>query len=647
VDLIHVDVETRSRVSLKKLGAWGYAQDSSTDVWCVCWRMEGDTGEVKVWVPGDPVPAEFNGDQPYGMAAHNYRFEQAVWTNILVKRFGFAEPTKYACTMAMAMANNLPASLANLAARLGVEEQKDVTASRIMVKMANKKTYEPTKEGSTAHKNHGENLQILVEYCKQDVRTEEAAYTALKGMQFNWSEFWLDQRINDRGVFVDIPTAKAIDKAVAAEVKLANIAIKELSAGEVGTGKQVAKMLAWLSERGYPFQDLAAPSIKEALENTGRFTMTPEAIGMLKLRKQLALGSVAKYAVMQRCTDDEGRMHGLFQYMGASQTGRWAGRSVQFQNLPRMSLNDIEVDLLCRLFRSQDLDTIRMFGFDVIGVAKQLIRPMFTAKDSEHTLVVSDYSQIECRVLGFLAQCPVLLDRFSDTKRDPYSEMAADIYKRPVAECGKGTDARQLGKCAVLGCGYGMGKVKFVESVKNQTGLEISMAVATQAVDTYRGTFYRVVQFWKALEKAVKFVLRDEGGASQVGHLIAQRTPGDSTVSIRLPSGRCLFYPEMHFGSEGDLRFSTSQGVEGYTYGGKLVENVTQAVARDVLIEAMARFDSAGMPIVGHVHDEILLEIKRGSVAVEEIDRLMLDPPTWAKTLPLAVETSFCDRYTK
>lgn len=772
--------------------------------------------EVRVWVPGDPIPPDFGTDEPWTLAAHNYRFEQAVWVNIMIQRYGFPPPSGYACTMAMAMANNLPASLAKLAQRLGIEEQKDTTVSRLMVRMSNKKTYNEYKEGSTAHKNHLENLALLIGYCQQDVRTEEAAYKVLKTMQFDHREFEIDRIINDRGIRVDTRTAQAIDKAVAAEVKSAGEMIAEITGGEVTSGRQVAKMLTWLRQRGFVGDSLARDVIKAAIADhehftalrkvgvvaddgetivyfyhepsppeqmtsldkmvydrdtsfdrkpgnytlvTSKMSMSEEAVDVLRLRQRLALGSVAKYDVMIRVADADARMHGLFQLYGASMTGRWAGRLVQFQNLPRMSLSDVEIDLLCRLFLDHRIDTIKMFGYDVIAVAKQLIRPMFTARDAEHQLIVSDLSQIECRVLAWLAGCPKLLDMFSSKDRDPYAEMASDIYKRPQEECGKGTDARQLGKTTILGClgprtpvmtehrgnvsitqirpddrvwdgiewvdhqgvidqgikgtmhlrgisitpdhevltedagwveagklpgvdslklfyhrtydlhnagprnrftvitddgplvvhncGYGMGKNKFQESAKSMAGLDITHAVASQAVDTYRGTFPEIPAFWKALERAVTYCLRPEGGIRQVGHVAVGRSHDSTTVAIRLPSGRCLFYPNTHRGSEGDIRFSTSKDVIGYTYGGKLTENVTQAVARDVLMESMDRFETAGLQIVGHVHDEVICEVPRGSVSLDVVDAMMTQRPEWAMTLPLAAETSFCDRYTK
>ncbi|NND99725.1 MAG: hypothetical protein HKN47_20595 [Pirellulaceae bacterium] len=644
---VHADLETRSRAKLRgkdAVGSWEYSLDPTTEVWCLAYRVEGDE-TIHVWEPGDPVPAIFQ--NPVRIVAHNYRFEFAIWTNILVPQFGFSQPKQWTCTMALAARYNLPMALDNLSARLGVTEQKDADGKKLMVKMANAKSYDPTKPKSKANKDHAENLPKLIEYCKQDVATECDVYDWFRAndMAYDEDEFEVDRAVNDRGIRVDVLSAKAINSAIKQEAKLLNESLLWLTGGQVKAATQVAKGLAWLKTQGYPGNDLSAETVAEVLRSPGGITTV--GLQFLEIRKKLALGSLAKFGVISRIKDPHHRLHGLFQLYGAAQTGRWAGRMVQFQNLPRMSLSDNDIAALLDLFLRGDVDTIKMVYGDLFAVAKQLIRPMFICPEDEDVgLIVSDLSQIECRTLAKAAGCSRLLDTFTDSSRDPYSEMAAEIYHKPASEFGKGTDGRQLGKGAVLGCGYQMGATRFRETVKKKQNINVSEEQSQHIVDTFRSTFPEIPAFWRALEKAVKTLL--------VGSLFEFIDVGDyrfhldkspSQLVVTLPSGRTLHYHKMRINSAGRLTYLSAKDSWIETYGGSICENLIQATARDVMTEAMQRMESEGLPVVGHVHDELIVEGSKSQVDL--VSQLMSTVSEWAKGIPIDCETAFCQRYTK
>lgn len=646
---IHVDVETRSLAKLKDVGTWSYSLHPSTDIWCMCWMLEGE--EVESWLPGYAVPSVFN--FPFVLAAHNYKFEQAIWRNIMMERYGFPEPVGYECTMAMGMVNNLPASLEDLGDRLGIDNPKDTKTKSLMVRMSNAKTYDPEKEGSTAQKNHDENLDKLIAYCCQDVRAEAEIYHRLKNRSYKYQEFAADDQINSRGIQVDVETATAIRKAIDNEKKLVNQQLKEVTGGAVGTGREVAKLTAWLQGQGYPYDNVLRENVREVLTRPDH-GMTEAACEALLLRQKLALGSIAKFKVIEQA-HDSGRMHGLFQLYGASQTGRWAGRLVQMQNLPRMNLSEQEADALAVLFREQRIGEIKMiFGDDLFAVAKQMIRPMFVAPEGKH-LVVSDLAQIECRVLAWLSGCQRLINQFTDENRDPYSDMAAEIYHRPASEFGKGTRERQLGKTVILGCGYQMGAEKFKATVASHIGLDLDDEQAKLIINAYRRVHPEICAFWSSCEEKVQKIAEhrgDNGAVSEgLGQIMLHSVPGTDDVRITLPSGRKLNYPKLQVVTDLELNrnvqnFTTAFGNTSNMYGGRYAENITQAVARDVLMEAILRLEQSGLRVVGHVHDEVIVEVDN-PVDKDKVHQIMSSKPAWADGLPLDAETAICKRYVK
>lgn len=644
IPIIDTDVETYSKEKLPKVGAWAYSLHESTGVWCLCfWHEKMNRDSFSVWVPGDPVPEIYRG--PYILAAHNFQFERAIFLNILCPKYGFAEPFEYRCTMAAAMRFNLPASLDGVSAALNLDEKKDKHGSKLMVSMSNRATYDPSKPKpkNLNEEKHDANLQRLIEYCKQDVKVERDVSFAISDRfgEVDRAMFELDAKINNRGVKIDVETAAMVNRLAKKSAKKLQDQVPELTDGALKTAGQVKQAIEWLSTQGYNASDLQAETV-ESWQNHSPM-LTDAGQKFLALRQKTSLGSVAKFEVMVRATDPrDNRLRGLYQLYGASQTGRWGGRLVQPQNLPRMSLSDSQIEMLVSLYRSGELNTIEMLYGDAITPAKEMIRPMFTA-DEGKGLIVSDLSQIECRTLAWLAGCDSLLHLFASSDRDPYSEMASKIYGKPPSEYGKGTDGRQLGKVVLLGCGYGMGPDAFRATFASDFNLSFDQAKAI--IQTYRSEFPEITSFWYKLEDAFRTVLSNNSMSRVVlGRLTIVRESG--YIAVHLPSGRTLLYHEPRLGSDGRILFRHAKTGVNDTYGGKLVENATQAVARDVLANAMLKLDQKEYDIVGHVHDEVLIE-HDNELDTDNVSQIMKDNPSWAKSLPLECETAFGKRYTK
>ena len=347
-----------------------------------------------------------------------------------------------------------------------------------------------------------------------------------------------------------------------------------------------------------------------------------------------------------------GRLHDLIQFRGGSQTGRYAGRRVQVQNLPRLEISDDEVELLIYLFRKQDRDRIRFLFGDVFYAAKQLLRPML---GSPNGLIVSDFAQVEARVVAWVAGQLDTLESFTDENRDPYKEMASSIYAVSVDEV---TDwQRFIGKMCVLGAGFGLGGRGFYNQL-SQRGIEITEEEGQAAIDAYRAKNPKIVNFWYRVEDAMRYVIAHPGESQAVNELIEFESADQGElgvcVKLRLPSGRCLFYMSCRFVDDPDsdhkprVVFRGSDWDDETTYGGKIVENLVQAIANDLLNHALLELDRAAYEIVMHVHDEAVVQ-NVSELDVGKINTIMESAPKWAVGFPLKAETKFCkiNRYTK
>ena len=483
---------------------------------------------------------------------------------------------------------------------------------------------------------------VYKQYNAQDVETERAVRKALEAWplpEHEWEFYALDQIINDRGVRVDkrlIKNAIAVDEVF---TEAAYRRAKELTGLE--NPGSVAQLKAWLADQDMPMESLAKKIVQ------AKATQTDGIIAeLLNLRLELSKTSVKKYEAMARTVCRDGRVHGLLQFGGASRTFRWAGRSVQIQNLPQNHLPDLS--LAREIVKAGDEEQLELLFGSVPNTLSELIRTAFIPKDGCR-FIVADFSAIEARVLAWLAGEEWVLDEFRG-KGKIYEATASRMFHIPQETIVKGNpnyEYRQKGKQATLSCGYGGG----VGALKAM-GAKMPEEEMQPLVDAWRAANPSIVAFWGALDRAARKVIRSKT-STHVGKVTLYWK--DDKMLVRLPSGRNLCYQSPHFtenrfGSDAIGYYAPNaagQMVEQETFGGKLAENVTQAIARDILSHAMLNLEAAGYPIVFHIHDEAVMEAPFGKGSTEDACRIMAIQPEWAKDLPLRADGDEMPYYQK
>lgn len=648
----HLDFESRSAVDLRAVGLDNYSRHTSTDVWCAAWAI-GD-GEIQLWTPGQPIPSELAAHVAAGgtVTCHNWAFEYAIWTHIMTPRYGWPsiEIEQFDCTMCRAYAMGLPGSLENAAAAVGIEEQKDQVGGRVMMQMARPRSTNP--DGTYVWWNEQEKLDRLFAYCKTDVAVERALDQRLMKLSADERKVWrLDAAVNLRGIYVDRDSAKAALAVVDGEQRRLAERISVVTGAYVGLPSENARLTEWVRSRGVPTGGIAKSDVVDLLADESIPDDVREA---LTIRQEYAKSSTAKLKPMVEAASRDGRLRGMFQYHGAS-TGRWAGRRVQLHNLPRPRLaqSDIE-DVFEHL---DDRDYIEFMYGSPMSVMSDCLRGMLCAPPGK-LLVAGDFANIEGRVLAWLAGEEWKLTAFKEfdngTGPDLYLVAAARIFRCAVEAA---RPQRQVGKVAELALGYGGGVGAF-QTMARAYGVEVGDTRADEIKAAWRAAHPNTVRFWYSLEKSALAAVLNAGRVETVGSISFKRA--GSFLWCRLPSGRVLCYPYPLVGvGKFDNDCVTYMAVNSVTnkwertdtYGGKLAENVTQAVARDCLSEAMLRLDADGFPIVAHVHDEIVAEIDgdeaRSESELEHFLNEMRVIPPWAKGLPIAVEGWVGRRYRK
>lgn len=639
--MIHIDFETRSRTSIKA-GASRYSLDA--EVMCLSYKI--DDGEVHSWRPGEPTPNDLLlaielGDEVW---AHNATFEMAIWRNVMVAKFGWPEiqPKQWRCTMATGMALALPSSLENMAEALKLPVQKDMAGRRLMLKMS--KPRKPTKKDNSEWHEKPEDIQRLREYCNQDVVTEAAIHTVLPPLiKRELSVYHFDAKVNLRGVKIDRELAKAVVHVWDQYTARLNTELDELTFGRVTSSDQVKEITSLIRELGVEIDSLNKESVAALLKTD----LPPTVRRVLEIRAELAMSSVAKYKAMLLCAEPDDRIRGCFQYHGAQQTGRWAGRLVQLQNLPRGELKAGDIDACTELVKTRDLDTIELLSPLPLGKLFSSLLRSAIIPESGKRLLVCDFASIEARALAWAAGEEWLLDAFRHGK-DAYKEMASTIYSVPYDAVTK--EQRFYGKQVILGAGYQLGGTKFRMMLANY-GVDASEEFCNTVIEAYRAKNKKIKSLWYATEKAAVNAVRT-GQPHRTGPYVFHRK-GD-WLHARMPCGRDISYykPELAPGKYGDQVRFLGVGTNGKmqrtsTYGGSLVENLTQAVCRDMLVEAMSRLEKAGYSVVMHVHDEIVCEVPDGFGSIEEMEAIMREVPAWAEGFPVDVEGFECRRYRK
>jgi DNA polymerase len=634
--VVSIDFETRSAVDLRKTGVYKYASDQSTDIWCMAYKAPW-SDDVQVWLPGDEVDTRLEDWIVEGglLSAWNANFERTIWNEIMVGRYQWPRTNikQWRCTMAQASAMGLPRALGQAAAVLGVEEQKDKTGAALMLRMARPRKV--NADGSYTWWNTKDKLDALVAYCRQDVRTELSVAEVLHAMPDSERRLYqLDQRINDRGVGLDVDLVHRV-KELANNASLEiDAEIQRLTKGQVKAATNAMDLTAWLNAHG-----IRAKSVDK--QTVGRLLsfdrLHPVIREVLKLRQNGAKSSTAKYDAMLHAVNADGRMRGLLVYHGAA-TGRWSGRLVQPQNFPRPQKKQDELDEIIAKLKAGE--NVSEHGAGTV-LASDLLRSMLVAGDG-HRLMFADYSAIEARVLAWVAGQSDLVETFRKGG-DVYKEMASAIYNVSVDSVTDGQ--RQVGKMAILGCGYGMGGKRFAEQCASM-GIRVDEDEAKRIVAVYREKNNRIAQYWRDVENDFVEMVKDAG---RVG-----------SVKLPLPSGRLLTYHnpriiqrETPWGAMRDtaqvdtLNSVTRQWVSQIIWGGLLTENVVQATARDMMATAMMALELKGYNVILSVHDEIICEVPDDFGSLDEMIDIMTQVPAWAEGCPINAEGKEGKRYRK
>lgn len=665
---LSIDFETRSACELRDRGLHNYATDPTTGVHCMAFAFDDEPVQICTG-RGTEIGRVFDHVEAGGIVyAHNAAFELAIWNNICVPRYGWPElkPEQVRCTMAMCYAMGLPGALENAAPALGLAQRKDAAGKRVMLQLA-----KPRAEGGFWTPDTApEKFQQLYAYCKQDVGVERALHHRLMELSDDEQRIWqLDYRINQRGIRVDL---ESIDKAIALveqEKRRLDEEMLRVTGGVVGKCTEVQVLVKWIRTQGVEMNGLAKADVLDALAGD----LPPAVEAALRLRKEAAKSSTAKLVAMKERASADGRVRGCFQFHGAA-TGRWAHRGIQPGNMPRprpgMGEDEIN-DVIANLHWHAYIDM--MYGPTMDAIADSL-RGMIVAEPG-NDLAAVDFSAIEARVLAWLAGQESVLDIFR-THGKIYEHAAAGIYHVPMERVTK--DQRQIGKVAVLALGYGGGVGAF-QSMARVYGVKVPDAEADEIKSAWRAAHPAIVSYWYDLERAAVRALTD-GGVQAVGprgREVKFRKAG-SFLWLQLPSKRvlCYPYPELRivdtpWGEQKEaLTYmteldSTTRKKLGNkvlpdpnangnwcrisTYGGSLAENVTQAVAADLLRYSMETLESAGYPVVMHVHDEAVVEIASScdDRTLEQIEELMAQTPAWAAGLPVSAEGWRAKRYRK
>ena len=718
--ILTVDFETRSKCDLKKAGAWRYAEDRSTVPLCMAFKEREKKADIYIPPVFKDIPRPENarnvvyGDtiietleryirEGYIFEAHNAEFERAIWSRVMVQRYGWPEVPlrQWRCSAALAASRSLPRALNEVCKALALPVNKDMDGHMIMLRLSKPK--KPSKKDPGIWDNDPAKLKKLFEYCVQDVNSEEGVSEALGSLDAYEQEVWfMDQKINERGIPVDVIAINSIiDMMAVAEHEMIE-EIKDVTKGEVTTPRGVTKMIDWMDTQGVKAGNLQKATVESLLEKD-----IPDNVrSALEIRQSLSKSSTAKYKRMLDMVCDDERIRGGFMYHGAG-TGRWSGKGIQAHNFPRGTYPD--PDNCIKMIDSFDYDLVEACYEPLTTVASKLLRPMICAPPGKD-LVCADYSSIEMVVLAWLAVATPRLQAIR-SGTDLYKVAASSTYGVPYEEVTK--DQRQTGKVEELALGYQGSWRAFYSmakayGVKPPSGLVLAMYPTKKGasdkeykmqVKQYKADWYHngkllskeealykkwaspivsgwrddnpeIRQFWYDMDYMVIDAVAT-GKRKKLRNIKAG--VADGFLFIRLPSGRKLAYYDPQIRSvkmpwtktvviNGEeieepvykdavtymsVESFSNKWVRKVLYGGLLVENVVQATARDLLVHGMFMAEENGYPIIMHVHDEIVAEITKGYGSLENFEKLMSSVPNWAIGCPVSADGWLGRRYRK
>jgi DNA polymerase len=656
---ISIDLETYSDVDLQKCGVYKYAQSDNFEILLFGYSVDGGEVIVVDLAQGETIPDEIVKaftDESVTKWAFNAAFERVCLSEYLRRYYkrdfrsysinedtvgDYLDPSSWKCSMIWSAYMGLPLSLAGAGAVLGLSEQK-LTEGKDLIRYFCVPC-KPTKVNGGRTRNlplHDiEKWEMFKKYNKRDVEVEMSIQEKLSKFpvpEFVWEEYHLDQEINDRGIALDMAVVK---NAILFDSKSKAVLydkMQELTG--LDNPNSVQQMKQWLADNGLGMDSLGKKEVVEVLKTAPEPLQT-----VLSLRQQLAKSSVKKYQAMENAVCKDGRARGMFQFYGANRSGRWAGRLIQLQNLPQNHITDLAEAR--SLVEQGNYDAMNMLYDDIPDTLSQLIRTAFVPRKGKK-FIVSDFSAIEARVLSHLAGEKWRADVFA-SGGDIYCASASQMFHVPVEKHGQNAHLRQKGKIAELALGYGGS----VGALKSMGALEMGLAEEElqPLVDMWREANPNIVKFWWEVDRAVKKVVK-ERMSSKVGSVSFSYKSG--MLFIGLPSGRNLSYvkPKMgvnQFGSES----VTYEGVGGTkkwnrieSYGPKFVENIVQAISRDILMYAMRTLSHCF--ICGHVHDELIIECDK-RVSLAAICEQMGRTPPWIDGILLRADGYECNFYKK
>lgn len=633
---LEIDIETFSSINLSKSGVYRYVESLDFEILLFAYSIDG--GDVKVidLAMGEKIPIEILDaltDPNIIKWAFNANFERICLSRYLGYPTGkYLDPSSWRCSMIWSAYMGLPLSLEGVGTVLGLEKQKLKEGKDLIRYFCT--PCKPTETNGKRTRNHPyhdlEKWSAFKEYNKRDVETELEIQMKLSKFpvpEHIWHEYHLDQEINDRGVLLDLDFIKnAIEIGDHSRTKL----IDEMKAlTNLENPNSVQQLKGWLSKNGLETESLGKKIVSELLE-----TATGDLSKVLTLRQQISKSSVKKYQTMENAVGSDNRARGMFQFYGANRTGRFAGRILQPQNLPRNNIPDLYEAR--ELVHTNNITALDMLYDSIPEVLSQLIRTSFIPK-ANHKFIVADFSSIERVVLAWLAGEKWVLDAY-ERKEDLYIATASQMFDVPIEKIDKKSPLRDKGKVADLACGYGGSVGALISMGALDMGLE--EYELKPLVDSWRLANSNIVNFWWDVDRAVLKTVRERTTTTTHGIEFSYKS---GMLFITLPSGRQLSYVKPKIGvSKFGSDCVTYEGLGGtkkwekiQSYGPKFVENIVQAISRDILIFSMEKLRH--FSIVMHIHDEIIIEAEK-YITVDEICKIMCQTPPWSKGLQLRAE---------
>lgn len=655
--MITIDIETKSDKDITKCGVYAYADSPYFDILMFAYSVDGQPVQVVDTAKGEEIPAKILSaltDEKVIKRAFNVNFERVCLSRYLQNNYpqyfqsysinedtvgDYLNPESWQCTMIHSRYLGLPSSLAEVGTVLGIEQQK-MTEGKALIKFFCT-PYDEIDGIPQFHNpsDYPDKWEIFKAYNKRDVEAEMEIDRKLSRFpvpDFLWREFYLDQEINDRGILVDMELADAaITLDEQSKAKLTSD-MQKLTGVE--NPNSVYQLLDWLETQGYKSDSLGKAQVQELIK-----TAKDPVKSVLEMRLQLSKSSVKKYTAMKQTACSDNRARGMFSFYGASRTGRWAGRNIQLQNLPQNHIPDLTEAR--EIVKYGYHDEIEMLYDDVPDTLSQLIRTAFIPGPGMK-FIVADFSAIEARVIAWLAGEEWRIKAFENGE-DIYCASASKMFGVPVVKHGENGHLRQKGKVAELACGYG-GSVGAMKAM-GADSLGLSDTELKQIVTDWREASPHITDLWWSVDRAVKKAVKEKTTAETHGLTFSYES---GFLFIELPSRRRLAYAkprigENQFGGES----VTYMGINAQkkwdrleSYGPKFVENIVQGIARDLLMYSMQTLSHCF--IVGHVHDEMIIEADR-RMSVKAVCQQMARTPAWAEGLILRADGYECEYYKK